>query len=87
MKRRNSLTPTIVTILLLVTFASVNAKGRKDGKRKPLEEAFTACANVIEEGAACSFETPKGDEIEGTCVVPRHDNESLFCKPNKKPQR
>ena len=90
---KNTLTALLLTLFLSSVFSTASAaKGKKGPHRgKPPEAAFTACADQSEE-SACSFNTPDGDTIEGTCMVPRKSEESLVCKPSRgeregRPQR
>jgi len=70
---------------LLGTYAEQGRGGQHKGK--PPQEAFTACADHTEEGGFCSFETPEGDTIEGTCKTPRREEASLICKPSRDSKR
>ena len=51
---------------------------REGGRPMPPPEAISACANQAQ-GAACSFVSPRGDTIQGTCDVPAGDG--FACKP------
>ncbi|GAB4538477.1 MAG: glycosyltransferase family 39 protein [Anaerolineales bacterium] len=42
-------------------------------------EALQACAN-LSEGAACSFTTPNGNSIHGSCIIPLNTSQ-LACAP------
>jgi len=42
----------------------------KKKRRGPPEEAIAACESVSE-GEACSFESPRGDVIQGSCEITR----------------
>ena len=54
-------------------------KGQGHGFRGPPPQAVEACAN-LEDGASCSFESRRGDSVEGTCMDhPRVDG--LSCVP------
>lgn len=53
--------------------------GKRDGRRGPPEEAIEACEGMAL-GDACSFTTPRGDQVEGTCRKPRGDR--LACAPD-----
>ena len=73
-----------MTLFLSATFSTAMAERDRKGppKGKPPTEAFAACAYQAEE-SACSFSTPDGDTVEGTCALPRKAEESLVCKPNR----
>ncbi|MEM8660682.1 MAG: hypothetical protein AAGF35_07350 [Pseudomonadota bacterium] len=80
---------TILAIALTSWFASniANAEpGEQNSKRRgPPPEAIAACESSAE-GDSCSFTSPRGDSIEGSCIVPRSDN-GLACKPQGGPPR
>ena len=86
---KNALTALLLTLFLTATLSTAHAKKERKGphKGKPPVEAFEACADQTEAGAACSFETPEGDTVEGTCKTPRRDEESLVCKPEREKKR
>lgn len=48
----------------------------------PPQEAINACSKLAD-GAACSFTSPKGDTISGSCHTPPDQN-ILACIPAKK---
>lgn len=62
------------------SYAEPGNRGRPQG---PPPEAVEACTN-LSEGDACSFSGRHG-EVEGTCIVPRRDEESLACAPEGGP--
>ncbi|MEM8561801.1 MAG: hypothetical protein AAGF57_06180 [Pseudomonadota bacterium] len=51
----------------------------------PPPEALAACDGSAA-GDSCSFTSPRGDSIEGSCIVPRSDK-GLACKPEGGPPR
>jgi hypothetical protein len=51
--------------------------------RGPPPEALQACAGLAE-GASCSFTTPSGDELTGTCRS-APDGSSVACAPSQPP--
>jgi len=55
---------------------------RNNKRRGPPEEAIAACGGVSE-GVACSFESPRGDVIEGSCEITRAD--VVACVPEGRP--
>ena len=77
-----------MTLFVSTTYSTAMAERDRKGppKGKPPAEAFAACADQAEE-SACSFSTPDGDTVEGTCALPRIAEESLVCKPNREPQK
>jgi len=85
-KMRNNVTHQRIAMALFfamslsATFASAKPDDNQDRERRgPPPEAFEACANLSED-AACSFQGRRGD-LEGICIIPRHDDEALVCAP------
>lgn len=62
-------------------FAQPGMQGQGE-RRGPPEEAFTACENKAV-GDSCSVITPHGDEVNGSCGMPR--GERLVCIPDNPP--
>jgi|GEM_PF-1262599 len=83
-KLKKTSTICLMTLCLSATLSTASAKGKgKGGHRgKPPEAAFTACADQTEAGAACSFDNPNGDTVEGTCKMPRKSEHALVCAPD-----
>ena len=78
-----------IMALLAFTAAFAQPQGGGNGQRgpggQPPQEAISACDGQ-EEGASCSFDTPRGDTAEGTCQN-TPDGEYFACKPTDHPQR
>jgi hypothetical protein len=56
----------------------------QQGKRRgPPPEALAACKGKAS-GAECSFQSPRGDNVSGTCFAPKSDL-PLGCKPSHPP--
>lgn len=55
-------------------------KGKRWG---PPAEALAACKGKAA-GAECSFQSPHGDNVSGTCFAPKSDL-PLGCKPSHPP--
>lgn len=56
----------------------------QQGKRRgPPPEALAACKGKSS-GAECSFQSPRGDNVSGTCFAPKSDL-PLGCKPSHPP--
>lgn len=53
-------------------------------RRGPPPEAIAACEGQSE-GAACSFETPRGDTLEGTCGQSSRGDQ-IACRPANAPR-
>ncbi len=78
-RQRTALALFIATSLL-ATVATAAPDESQEGKRRgPPPEAFEACA-TLSEGTSCTFEGRRGD-LDGTCVIPRHDEQALVCAP------
>lgn len=70
---------------VLVTGSVAAGEGKQSRKhRGPPPEAIEACAELALD-AACSFSGRRGD-VEGTCIVPRDQEEQLACKPEGGPR-
>lgn len=53
--------------------------------RSPPQEIIDACSDKAE-GDVCSFVTPKGDTVEGTCDQLR-EIDTLACRPDEAPPK
>ncbi len=86
---KHTLTALLLTLFLAATLSPADAQKGPKGphKGKPPIEAFEACADQTEAGAACSFDTAEGDTVEGTCMTPKRNQESLVCKPSRDKKR
>lgn len=77
---------TMTMLALTATFAQPPGGGqggqRGPGSGQPPKEAIAACKNK-DEGASCSFKSPRGDSPEGTC---KKDGEYLACMPSGHPR-
>ncbi|WP_462324934.1 hypothetical protein [Desulfoplanes sp.] len=85
---------TCIITCIILALCAVNALGfgssgggRSGGCRHggPPPEAYTACEDKSE-GDEASFESPRGDTVEGICVKDR-DGERLVLKPNNPPRQ
>lgn len=66
---------------LMMSVSVAHAEGKRKGP--PPEEAIATCANQTE-GQACSFSTPNGDAVEGSCKAPPRGREgALACRPER----
>lgn len=87
-----SVTKTLRDITLATVLASYLVSGianaennQQSGKRRgPPPQAIEACADQTE-GETCSFTGRRSEEVTGTCIVPRGDEESLACAPEGGP--
>lgn len=59
----------LLTLISVCLFSCASmAKGERGERRGPPPEAIEACVDKAE-GDKVSFETPRGDTVEGTCQV------------------
>ena len=72
-------TATLVLAMGLSSPAANAEPGEREGRRGPPQEAFDACAGMVE-GDACGFSGRRGD-VEGSCIVPPRGEEALICAP------
>jgi hypothetical protein len=74
---------TVLALVLTSCVATNIAKAQpseQSGKRHgPPQEAREACSNSSE-GDSCSFPGRRGDNVAGTCIVPRSED-GLACAP------
>ena len=78
----------IIALLgLSLTSAQAETKPDRQHPPKPPKEAYTACANLIENDA-CTITTPNGNAIDGICApTPESKSSStLACRPNDMPK-
>jgi hypothetical protein len=54
-------------------------------RRRPPKEALSACHGKSS-GATCSFTSPRGDQVQGTCWSPE-SSKPLACKPAHGPEK
>ncbi|WP_076537358.1 hypothetical protein [Shewanella sp. UCD-KL21] len=73
-----SIAPLLALIPLLALMSGHVTAQEKRQMRKPPQEAYTICENKNAEDQV-SFTTPKGDEIEATCIL---IDEELVAVPN-----
>lgn len=78
--------------LVMLGLCAVNVFGFGSGNGQPggrqhgaPPEAYTACEDK-EAGDTASFESPRGDTVEGICVKDK-DGDRLVLKPNNPPQK
>ena len=82
-----SLLSTSALLLLLGLSWGAQAASKPEHPPKPPKEAYTACANLIENDA-CTITTPNGNAIDGICA-PTPDSKTggaLACRPNDMPK-
>ncbi|MEE9303742.1 MAG: hypothetical protein V3U84_08135 [Thiotrichaceae bacterium] len=74
-----------LAIIMASTAIAKPGDGGKGGHPGgPPPEALEACADKSEI-EACSFITPRGHEINGTCIIPPHNEAELICAPEGGP--
>ena len=76
------------TLLLLLGLSwGAQAADKPGHPPKPPKEAYTACANLIENDG-CTITTPNGNAIDGICA-PTPESKTggaLACRPNDMPK-
>lgn len=63
--------------------SSEGGQGQQGKRRGPPPEALAACKGKSS-GAECSFQSPRGDNVSGTCFAPKSDL-PLGCRPSHAP--
>jgi len=76
---KNVLTASALFLLISIPFTETNARPG-GGRGGPPEEAIEACANKAENDT-CSFSSPRGDMVEGSCLSPPRGKGALACAP------
>ena len=81
---------TFALALVILGLCAVNVFGFGSGNEQsggrhngPPPEAYTACEDK-EAGDAASFESPRGDTVEGIC---EQQGDRLVLRPNNPPRR
>lgn len=70
-------------LLSLLTLHSAFAAAQPDNSKQrsgPPPEAIAACAEAQQDDS-CSFSGRRGEELEGSCIAPPHENDQLVCAP------
>ncbi len=76
-----------ILALMIISTSTVSAYDQNEQQRAhkrhgPPAQAIAACSELKQEDN-CNFISPRGDNISGTCIIPRRHKESLICKPAK----
>ena len=82
-----SVAAVIALLGLSLTSAQAETKPDRQHPPKPPKEAYTACANLIENDG-CRISTPDGNVLDGVCAPAPDSKESstLVCRPNNMPK-
>lgn len=72
----------IAAMLALTAFASIAQPDARDPPRGPPTEALEACKSLAA-GKDCSFTTPQGKSLQGSCWAP--EGKPLACRPKAAP--
>lgn len=76
----------LAALFSIVVSQAVAKPGKQEGQRKgPPPEAIEACAN-LQEGDAVSFETRRGETLNGTCMM-IDDQLAAVPEGHKPPER
>jgi hypothetical protein len=81
---KNSFRALLVGICLFTQVATAQPGGGGGERRGPPPEAYDACADLTV-GSSCEMTGRRGDTMQGTCIVPRDDEDSLVCAPEGGP--
>jgi hypothetical protein len=73
----------VLTSCVVTNIAKAQPGGQSGKRYGPPPEALEACSNSSE-GDSCSFSGRRGDNVDGTCIVPRSDD-GLACAPEGGP--
>jgi hypothetical protein len=80
---RNAILALVMASCIASNIANA-APDQQGGKRHgPPPEALAACSDHSE-GDSCNFSGRRGNDVEGTCIVPRNE-EGLACAPDGGP--
>lgn len=61
--------------------ANAQPGGGGGGERRgPPPEAYEACADLTS-GDSCEMTGRRGDTLQGSCIVPKEDDDTLVCAP------
>ena len=69
-----------VTLYASAPLANSGHDEQRGHRHGPPPEAFDACKGQ-EENAACSFPGFRGEDVEGICILPPEEDETLVCAP------
>lgn len=85
---RNSAQALLLGVCLISQVASQVANAQPGGgggeRRGPPPEAYEACADLAA-GDSCEVTGRRGDTLQGSCIVPKEDEETLVCAPEGGP--
>jgi hypothetical protein len=80
---RKAVLALVLTSCVVTNIAKAQPSGQSGKRHGPPPEAREACSNSSE-GDSCSFSGRRGDNVAGTCVVPRSED-GLACAPEGGP--
>lgn len=81
---KNSARALLVGICLVTQVATAQPGGGSGERRGPPPEAYEACADLAA-GDSCEMTGRRGDTMQGSCIVPKEDEDSLVCAPEGGP--
>tara|TARA_R110001599_G_C12268908_1_gene661155 strand:+ start:1565 stop:1864 length:300 start_codon:yes stop_codon:yes gene_type:complete len=81
---KNSARAMLVGICLVTQIATAQPSGGSGERRGPPPEAYEACADLAA-GDSCAMTGRRGDTLQGSCIVPKEDEETLVCAPKGGP--
>ena len=77
---KNAAVALIVIAYMSHQTASAQPSEREGGRRGPPPEAFEACAEKAS-GDSCEMTGRKGEQLQGSCILPPEEDETLVCAP------
>lgn len=87
MSKQKTINHSARALLLGVCLISQVASAQPGGggeRRGPPPEAYEACADLAA-GDSCAMTGRRGDTLQGSCIVPKEDEETLVCAPEGGP--
>lgn len=77
----------LLGVCLISQVASQVASAQPGGggeRRGPPPQAYEACADLAA-GDSCAITGRQGETLQGSCVVPKEDDDTLVCAPENGP--
>ena len=74
----------ILTAYMSHQTASAQPGERDGGLSGPPPEAFEACADKAS-GDSCEITGRRGEQLQGSCIIPPEKDETLVCAPEGGP--
>jgi hypothetical protein len=82
---KNSALAMLLGACVITQAACAQPGGGGNGERRgPPPEAYAACADKAA-GESCEMTGRRGDTLQGSCIVPNEEEETLVCAPEGGP--